>query len=191
MHCLLHCFSSLKCFAHTWLLILISGHSKYHAQNSVNIKSPTATRIAAQYQAVPDPRQNSNLAVDPFYSPILMKIDTIFAQLGIHDEPCKERLLCSMYKNPAQYSPHSNFISAELSRWGSIRTSHQINALNMTGYHPFRDQNELKKPLNGNAAATRFYRYIQAARDGQEHRDCLGTYNLCNINTEQKRRRKR
>lgn len=103
-------------FAHH--VLLFPGHSKYHVQNSVNIKSPTATRIVAQYQALPDPRQSGqNAAVDPFYSPILMKIDTIFAQLGIHDEPCKERLLCSMYKNPTQYSPHSNFISAELSRW--------------------------------------------------------------------------
>ena len=55
-------------------------------------------------------------AIDPFYGPILTKIDTIFAQLGVSEEACKERLLCSMYKNPTQYSPHSNFISAELSR---------------------------------------------------------------------------
>lgn len=87
------------------------------------IKSPNAARIVAQY-AHPnqlDPRQNNqqvNVAtVDPFYGPIIAKIDSIFGQLGVQDEPCKERLLCSMYKNPVRYSPHSNFISAELSRW--------------------------------------------------------------------------
>lgn len=91
--------------------------SKY-APTGPTYKNPTASRIAAQYQAYPDPRNNGlDLAsVDPFYGPILIKIDTIFSQLGVSDEACKERLLCSMYKNPTQYSPHSNFISAELSR---------------------------------------------------------------------------
>lgn len=92
-------------------------HSKY-VPSGPGYKNPTASRIAAQYQAMPDPRQNGNslATIDPFYGPILTKIDTIFGQLGVNDEPCKERLLCSMYKNPTQYSPHSNFISAELSR---------------------------------------------------------------------------
>lgn len=56
------------------------------------------------------------LNYDPFYSPILAKIDAIIEQLGINDELCKERLVCSMYKNPSRYTPHSNFVSAELSR---------------------------------------------------------------------------
>jgi hypothetical protein len=54
--------------------------------------------------------------VDPFYSPILERLDKVFNQLGFQDEVCRERLVCSMYKNPQRYSPHSNFISAELSR---------------------------------------------------------------------------
>lgn len=53
---------------------------------------------------------------DPFYSPILDKIDAIFVKLGVHSEGCRERLICSMYKNPTRFSPHSNLISAELSR---------------------------------------------------------------------------
>lgn len=36
--------------------------------------------------------------------------------MGIHDEVCKEKLICSMYKNPNRFSPHSNYVSAELSR---------------------------------------------------------------------------
>lgn len=100
------------------LAATITLHSKY-VRGGPSFKNPTASRIAAQYQAMPDPRNTGNnlAAIDPFYGPILTKIDTIFAQLGVNDEPCKERLLCSMYKNPTQYSPHSNFISAELSRW--------------------------------------------------------------------------
>lgn len=53
---------------------------------------------------------------DQFYSPILSKLDRVFNQLGFADENCRERLICSMYKNPTRYSPHSNYVSAELSR---------------------------------------------------------------------------
>lgn len=57
------------------------------------------------------------LNYDPFYSPILLKIDKIIEQLGVKSDLCKERIVCNMYKDPAEYSPHSNFISAELSRY--------------------------------------------------------------------------
>lgn len=56
------------------------------------------------------------ITYDPFYSPILQKIDKILNELKFTEEPCRERLICSMYKNPAKFSPHSNLISAELSR---------------------------------------------------------------------------
>lgn len=56
------------------------------------------------------------ITYDPFYSPILEKIDKILNQLDFTDEPCKERLICSMYKSPSKFSPHSNLLSAELSR---------------------------------------------------------------------------
>ncbi|XP_018796184.1 PREDICTED: uncharacterized protein LOC108973388 isoform X3 [Bactrocera latifrons] len=99
---------------------------------------------------------------DPFYSPILLKIDKVVEQLGVTDDLCKERLICSMYKDPTRYSPHSNFVSAELSR----------------------DTSELQPVSNPNGAVVRFYRFIQAARDGQDQRDCLRLYPQCNINTE-------
>ncbi|XP_037943412.1 uncharacterized protein LOC119676247 [Teleopsis dalmanni] len=99
---------------------------------------------------------------DPFYSPILLKIDKIVEQLGVTDDLCKERLVCSMYKDPDRYSPHSNFVSAELSR----------------------DSNELEPVTKTNEAVIRFYRLIQAARDGQDQRDCLRLYPQCNINTK-------
>lgn len=53
---------------------------------------------------------------DEYYGPIIARLDDIFAQLRFYEEPCRERLVCSMYKNPAVYSPHSNLVSNELSR---------------------------------------------------------------------------
>jgi hypothetical protein len=107
--------------------------------------------------------QAASITYDPFYSPILDKIDKILLGLGFQDEPCRERLICSMYKNPVKFSPHSNLLSAELSR----------------------DSKELQKPTSTNAAVIRFYRYVQAARDGQDQRECLRLYPSCSINTEQ------
>ncbi|ALC46818.1 Osi17 [Drosophila busckii] len=99
------------------------------------------------------------LNYDPFYSPILLKIDKIIEQLGVKNDLCKERIVCSMYKDPATYSPHSNFISAELSR----------------------DTSELEPVTHANEAVRRFYRLIQAARDGQDQKDCQSLYPQCNM----------
>lgn len=55
---------------------------------------------------------------DPFYSPILSRLDAVFKQMG-HEksaENCKEKLICSMYQMPAKYAPFSNLVSAQLSR---------------------------------------------------------------------------
>ncbi|XP_065221690.1 uncharacterized protein Osi17 isoform X2 [Planococcus citri] len=99
---------------------------------------------------------------DPFYSPILQKIDGIFTQLGFTEEGCRERLICSMYKNPVRFSPHSNLLSTELSR----------------------DPAELERPSQNNPAAVRFYRYVESARDGQSQKDCLSLYPDCVVKTE-------
>lgn len=53
---------------------------------------------------------------DPFYGPIVARIDSILSQYTVVSENCKEWLVCNMYRTPAQFSPHSNFLSAELSR---------------------------------------------------------------------------
>lgn len=55
---------------------------------------------------------------DPFYSPLLSRLDAVFAQMGLsnREEPCREKLVCLMYSNPAKYAPYSNLISAQLSR---------------------------------------------------------------------------
>ncbi|XP_074031322.1 uncharacterized protein [Leptinotarsa decemlineata] len=104
----------------------------------------------------------ASITYDKFYSPILEKVDKILNELEFFEEPCRERLICSMYKYPDKFSPHSNLISAELSR----------------------DSEELQKPTSTNAAVIRFYRYVQAARDGQDKRDCIRLYPSCVINTE-------
>lgn len=72
--------------------------------------------VTSRLQAL-TPRPHSAAAADPFYGPMLARLDAVFSQLGVHDEGCKERVVCSMYKNPMRYSPHSNLVSAELSRW--------------------------------------------------------------------------
>nr|XP_029713635.1 uncharacterized protein LOC115257820 [Aedes albopictus] len=86
-----------------------------------------------------------------------------FARRGGRKLPGTAR--CAMYKAPIKYSPHSNYVSAELSR----------------------DASELQKPTSTNAAVIRFYRYVQAARDGQDQRDCRQTYSLCTINIDKKK----
>lgn len=56
---------------------------------------------------------------DPFYSPLLSRLDAVFQQLGLEsakDEKCREKLVCLMYSNPAKYAPYSNLVSAQLSR---------------------------------------------------------------------------
>lgn len=56
---------------------------------------------------------------DPFYSPLLSRLDAVFQQLGlksVNDENCREKLVCLMYSNPAKYAPYSNLVSAQLSR---------------------------------------------------------------------------
>lgn len=61
------------------------------------------------------------MAADPFYGPIVAKIDSILQQYsGFLDDNCKEWLICNMYKDPTRYSPHSNFLSAELSRYDTL-----------------------------------------------------------------------
>ncbi|XP_003401375.1 uncharacterized protein LOC100650257 [Bombus terrestris] len=98
---------------------------------------------------------------DEYYGPIINRLEDIFKQLRFVEESCKERLVCSMYKNPAVYSPHSNLVSNELSR----------------------DPQELKRTGTESSSSKKFHRYFNAARLGQDGGDCLRTY-PCHINTE-------
>ncbi|XP_050070086.1 uncharacterized protein LOC126558166 isoform X2 [Anopheles maculipalpis] len=104
---------------------------------------------------------------DPFYSPLLSRLDAIFAQMGLSnkEEQCRQRLVCLMYANPAKYAPYSNLISAQLSR----------------------ELDELRKPTNDNPDILRFFKYMRAAKDGQDgvncdahYKDCVGYKDLSN-----------
>ncbi|XP_017771204.1 PREDICTED: uncharacterized protein LOC108558720 isoform X2 [Nicrophorus vespilloides] len=93
---------------------------------------------------------------DPFYSPLLSRLDSVFQQLGLGSkgadtEKCRERLVCMMYANPAKYAPYSNLVSAQLSR----------------------ELNELRKPASDNPEILRFFKYMKAAKDGQDGEECL------------------
>lgn len=65
---------------------------------------------------------NSSLLLtnyDPFYSPLLSRLDVVFQQLNLGknaNEKCREKMICMMYANPAKYAPYSNLVSAQLSR---------------------------------------------------------------------------
>ncbi|KAE8740060.1 hypothetical protein FOCC_FOCC014428 [Frankliniella occidentalis] len=80
---------------------------------------------------------------DPFYSPLLSRLDSVFHQLGYSSEACRERLVCAMYRNPA------------------------------------KELNELRKPSSDNPEILRFFRYMKAAKDGQDNQDCTLVYAQC------------
>ncbi|XP_053619717.1 uncharacterized protein Osi24 [Plodia interpunctella] len=114
---------------------------------------------------------------DPFYSPLLSRLDGIFARLGLAPsensidgamiggqsvsdvklESCREQLICLMYASPAKYAPYSNLVSAQLSR----------------------ELNELRRPVSDNPEILRFFRYMRAARRGQEGVDCVRAHPGC------------
>lgn len=79
--------------------------------------APANTNTFQTFQKVPA----SSLLLsnyDPFYSPLLSRLDSVFAQLKLNsdNENCREKLICLMYANPAKYAPYSNLVSAQLSR---------------------------------------------------------------------------
>ncbi|XP_067619155.1 uncharacterized protein Osi24 [Eurosta solidaginis] len=96
---------------------------------------------------------------DPFYSPLLSRLDSVFAQLKLNsdNENCREKLICLMYANPAKYAPYSNLVSAQLSR----------------------ELNELRKPTSDNPDILRFFKYMRAAKDGQDGVDCEISFDRC------------
>ncbi|XP_011505162.1 PREDICTED: uncharacterized protein LOC105367982 [Ceratosolen solmsi marchali] len=94
---------------------------------------------------------------DPFYSPLLSRLDAVFSRLGHTSEGCREYAVCAMYRSPARYAPYSNLVSAQLSR----------------------ELNELRKPSSDNPDVLRFFRYMKAAKDGQDGLRCEDLYEHC------------
>ncbi|XP_043517592.1 uncharacterized protein LOC122532673 isoform X3 [Frieseomelitta varia] len=96
---------------------------------------------------------------DPFYSPLLSRLDAVFSRLGHTTEGCREYAVCAMYRSPARYAPYSNLVSAQLSR----------------------ELNELRRPSSDNPDVLRFFRYMKAAKDGQDGVKCEDAYASCAI----------
>ncbi|XP_075148669.1 protein Osi24 [Haematobia irritans] len=137
----------------------ISGSSSSLSAPMVN-KPPAPANVNTfqQFQKVPA----SSLLLsnyDPFYSPLLSRLDSVFAQLKLNsdNEDCREKVICLMYANPAKYAPYSNLVSAQLSR----------------------ELNELRKPTSDNPDILRFFKYMRAAKDGQDGVDCERTFDKC------------
>ncbi|XP_034662838.1 uncharacterized protein LOC117897872 [Drosophila subobscura] len=137
----------------------LSGSSSAGAAPGMNKKpTPAVMNTFQSFQKVP----NSSLLLsnyDPFYSPLLSRLDSVFAQLKLNsaNEACREKLICLMYSNPAKYAPYSNLVSAQLSR----------------------ELNELRKPTSDNADILRFFKYMRAAKDGQDGVDCEQSFVKC------------
>ncbi|KAH8288329.1 hypothetical protein KR054_001161 [Drosophila jambulina] len=120
--------------------------------------TPAVMNTFQSFQKVP----SSSLLLsnyDPFYSPLLSRLDSVFAQLKLNpeNEACREKLICLMYANPAKYAPYSNLVSAQLSR----------------------ELNELRKPTSDNPDILRFFKYMRAAKDGQDGVDCDQSFAKC------------
>ncbi|KAI4461703.1 hypothetical protein MML48_5g00002969 [Holotrichia oblita] len=124
--------------------------------NSYYIRQPSKKTDYKIFHKIP-PSSMLLTSYDPFYSPLLSRLDSVFQQLGLGDsksletEKCRERLICMMYANPAKYAPYSNLVSAQLSR----------------------ELNELRKPTSDNPEILRFFKYMKAAKDGQDGEECL------------------
>ncbi|XP_076241509.1 protein Osi24 [Calliopsis andreniformis] len=99
---------------------------------------------------------------DPFYSPLLSRLDAVFSRLGHTTEGCREYAVCAMYRSPARYAPYSNLVSAQLSR----------------------ELNELRRPSSDNPDVLRFFRYMKAAKDGQDGVKCEDAYTNCAVARE-------
>lgn len=99
---------------------LISG-TKTSAKNPYTVFAPN---VRLTHQRLLTSAKSSSISQqeteDEYYGPIISRLDDIFGQLRFYEETCREMLVCSMYKNPVGYSPHSNLVSNELSRYETM-----------------------------------------------------------------------
>ncbi|KRT84298.1 hypothetical protein AMK59_2386 [Oryctes borbonicus] len=136
----------------------VDGQYDLYTPNSNNyyIRQPSKKADYKVFHKIP-PSSLLLTSYDPFYSPLLSRLDSVFQQLGLGEsksaemEKCRERLVCMMYANPAKFAPYSNLVSAQLSR----------------------ELNELRKPVSDNPEILRFFKYMKAAKDGQDGEECL------------------
>ncbi|XP_015377615.1 PREDICTED: uncharacterized protein LOC107171871 [Diuraphis noxia] len=108
----------------------------------------------------PPPALQQVATHDPVYTPIVQKLDEIFHELAVPEESCKEKLVCKMYGDPGRFSPHSNLVSAQLSSETAASSGGRTGV---------------------SADAARLWRYVQAAKEGQNGEDCRILYQTCNM----------
>lgn len=100
-------------------------------------------------------------ALDPFYGSRLSRIDVIFHQLNMAEEGCREQVVCNIYKNPKAFTPFSDFLSRQL----TVKLE------------------ELQRPKVSDERILRFFRYLKAAKEGQDGSDCQAKYPECLVDT--------
>ncbi|XP_004926122.1 uncharacterized protein LOC101742205 [Bombyx mori] len=118
----------------------------------------TETDLVKQQQQILAANDPDTIAAEKFYGFLLDRVDAVLATIGASETGCKERAVCTLYGDPFKHAPFSNLVSNELSK----------------------DSNELL-PAADSKQALRYYRYVQAARDGQEQKDCNTEYPHCDI----------
>ncbi|XP_076054416.1 uncharacterized protein LOC143033101 [Oratosquilla oratoria] len=100
-------------------------------------------------------------ALDPFYGPRLSRIDAIFHQVNVHEEGCRMQLVCNIYKNPSAFTPVSDFLSRQL----TVRIE------------------DLTRPKTSDENLLRYFRYLKAAKNGQDDDICNEIYSECSQDT--------
>ncbi|VVC41612.1 Protein of unknown function DUF1676 [Cinara cedri] len=109
-------------------------------------------------QPAPPPPSSQLTNHDPVFTPIVQRLDEIFNEVAVSDEPCREKLVCRMYGNPIKFSPHSNLVSAQLSSQTAANSGARTTI---------------------SADAARLWRYVQAAKEGQNGEDCRSLFPNC------------
>ncbi|XP_059050527.1 uncharacterized protein LOC131845481 [Achroia grisella] len=116
------------------------------------------TDLIKQQQQIIAAHDPETQSAEKFYGALMERVDKILNTLGAYDPGCKDRAVCALYRDPFSHAPYSNLVSNELSK----------------------DSSELVPPADSKMAL-HYYRYVQAARDGQEQKNCITLYPNCNI----------
>ncbi|XP_026754407.2 uncharacterized protein LOC113514516 [Galleria mellonella] len=123
----------------------------------------TETELVKQQQQIIAATDPETQAAEKFYGALMERVDKILNTIGAHDPGCKDRAVCALYRDPFSHAPYSNLVSNELSK----------------------DSSELVPPADSKMAL-HYYRYVQAARDGQEQKNCIALYPNCSIDYNKK-----
>ncbi|XP_063597309.1 uncharacterized protein LOC134773990 [Penaeus indicus] len=134
----------------------------------VRTNIPTEVRVIDHHNPAeapttqrPEATTVSIYALDPFYGSRLSRIDVIFHQLNVVEEGCREQIVCNIYKNPKAFTPFSDFLSRQL----TVKLE------------------ELQRPKVSDERILRFFRYLKAAKEGQDGSDCQAKYPECLVDT--------